>query len=174
MTTNSEQKKLSRRDFLKIGGLVGVAAQAIAIPALGYKEGKSNDTYTGWEDFEGDTQFFNRKPFELSGIDELYQKYFPKVGETQRPNQATDMPPARSERIGHALANNPDWKPENGRQALVEGAFERIPALARAPKTAQSTLPMPLSRADPVQSRTDPPTGPGSLTPRPPVATHPP
>ncbi|MCD6400705.1 MAG: hypothetical protein J7L73_02135, partial [Anaerolineales bacterium] len=121
MKTTETKKKFSRRDFLKIGGLVGVATQAIAIPALGYKEGKSSDTYTGWEDFEGDTQYFNRKPFELSGVEELYEKYFPIVGKTQRPNPATDIPPIRSDRVAAALANNPDWKPEDGRAALNLG-----------------------------------------------------
>jgi len=121
LATNVEKKKFSRRDFLKFGGLVGIAAQAIAIPALGYQNGKSFDTYTGWEDFEGGTQFFNRQPFELSGVEELYQKYFPKVGEIQRPNQATDMPPARAERIMKTIQGKPGWKPEDGRKALELG-----------------------------------------------------
>jgi len=120
MGANTEKKKFSRRDFLKIGGLVGIASQGIAISALGYQQGKSFDTYTGWEDYEGGTQFFDRKPFELS-IEELYQKYLPKIGQTQRPNPATDMPPARAERIMKAIAAKPDWKPEDGRAALELG-----------------------------------------------------
>ena len=79
MTEDSGKRKFSRRDFLKIGGLVGVASQAIAIPALGFKEAASKESHTGWESFhEENTQFFNRKPFELKGgLEELYEKYFP-------------------------------------------------------------------------------------------------
>ncbi len=115
-----EKKKLSRRDFIKIGGLLGVASQAIAIPALGYKEAASKESYTGWESFEGETtQFFNRKPFELKGgLEELYEKYFPIKGEKARPSQMTDMPPVRQGRVMGVLAQNPDWKPEDGREAL--------------------------------------------------------
>jgi hypothetical protein len=76
MGDQTEKKKLSRRDFLKMGGLVGVATQVIAVPALGFKEAASKESHTGWESFhEENTQFFNRKPFELKGgIDELYEK----------------------------------------------------------------------------------------------------
>ena len=120
MTTNSEQKKLSRRDFLKIGGLVGIASQAIAIPALGYKEAASKESHTGWESFhEENTQFFNRKPFELKGgLEELYEKYFPIKGERARPNMMVDMPPVRQGRVMQAIQANPNWKPEDGREAL--------------------------------------------------------
>ena len=119
MGDQTEKKKLTRRDFLKIGGLLGVAAQVIAIPALGFKDGASKDSYTGWEDFEGDTQFFNRKPFELKGgLEELYEKYFPTKGEKFRPNVMVDMPPIRQGRVMGTIAENPDWKPEDGREAL--------------------------------------------------------
>lgn len=116
----AEKKRFSRRDFLKIGGLVGVASQAIAIPALGFKEAASKESHTGWESFhEENTQFFNRKPFELKGgLDELYEKYFPVVGEKARPNQMVDMPPVRQGRVMEAIAQHPDWKPEDGREAL--------------------------------------------------------
>ena len=119
----SAKRTLARRDFLKIGGLVGVATQAIAIPAIGYKEGASKETHSGWESFEGETtQFFNRKPFELKGgVDELYEKFFPKSGEVTRPNKMIDMPPTRQGRVKAAIQQNPDWKPEDGREALNLG-----------------------------------------------------
>lgn len=122
MAEVSEKSNLTRRDFLKIGGLVGVAAQAIAIPGLAYKAAASSDTYTGWESFEGDTQFFDRKPFELKGgLEELYEKYFPKEDVVTRPNMMTDFPPIRGERVMAAVQENPDWKPEDGREALELG-----------------------------------------------------
>ncbi len=118
MEKENGKTKFSRRDFLKAAGLFGVATQAVAVSALAYKEGKSFDTYTAWEDFEGGTQFFDRKPFELSSVEEMYQKFFPKSGSTRRPNQAIDQPPARLDQIVQAMKANPDWKPEAGRKAL--------------------------------------------------------
>jgi reductive dehalogenase len=119
----TEKKNLTRRDFLKVAGLVGVAAQAIAIPALGYKNGASKESYTGWESFEGDTtQFFNRKPFELKGgNEEMYERFFPTISEKARPNMMTDMPPVRQSRVMAAISQNPDWKPEDGWKALNLG-----------------------------------------------------
>ena len=54
----SEEKKqaqngISRRKFLKIGAAAGIATQAVAIPALAYGNGKTHDSYLGWESFEG-------------------------------------------------------------------------------------------------------------------------
>ncbi len=123
MGDQTEKKKLSRRDFLKMGGLVGVATQVIAVPALGFKEAASKESHTGWESFhEENTQFFNRKPFELKGgIDELYEKNFPTTGPNSRPNQMVDMPFVRQDRVMGAIAQNPEWKPEDGREALNLG-----------------------------------------------------
>ena len=115
----SKKGGVSRRDFLKIGGLVGVAVQATAISAIAFKHGESHDTYLGWEDFEGDTQYFNRKPFELKGgLEELYEDYFPRTGLSERPNMMVDFPPIRQGRVMQTIAENPDWKPEDGREAL--------------------------------------------------------
>jgi len=82
---------ISRRNFLKLGGMLGVAAQAISIPAIAYKHGKSYETYAGWESFEGSTQYINRKPYELKSVEELYEKFFPIEGEIVRPNIHVDM-----------------------------------------------------------------------------------
>ncbi len=63
----SEEQKtaasMSRRDFLKIAGVVGVAAQAGGLVAANMNAGASSESYTGWESFNPGTQFFNRKPF---------------------------------------------------------------------------------------------------------------
>jgi epoxyqueuosine reductase len=84
----SEEQKvagsLSRRDFLKIAGVVGVAAQAGGLVAAGMKEGASSETYTGWESYNTGTQFFNRKPFEFDG-----PAHTP-VSEVRRPSHETD------------------------------------------------------------------------------------
>ena len=116
MAETPEKRQVSRRDILKIGALAGVAAHAVAIPALGYKAGASKESYTGWESFEGETtQFFNRKPFEMSGgVDEMYEKFFPRTGEASRPNMMTDMPPVRQGRVMQAIEQHPDWQPGDG------------------------------------------------------------
>ena len=63
----SEEPKapISRRNFLKIAGLAGAAAQTGALVAAGVEAGKDSETYTGWESFNPGTQSFNRKPFEV-------------------------------------------------------------------------------------------------------------
>lgn len=103
----SEQQKtsasLSRRSFLKIAGLVGVAAQAGGLVAAGIEEGKSSETYTGWESFNPGTQFFNRKPFEFDG-----PAYTP-VGEVHRPSHMTDYVFGRVATFQAAYEKNPDW-----------------------------------------------------------------
>lgn len=52
----SEEQKtsatLSRRSFLKIAGLVGVAAQAGGMVAAGTEAGKNPESYTGWGIFQ--------------------------------------------------------------------------------------------------------------------------
>jgi epoxyqueuosine reductase len=119
MEEKATKKGVSRRDFLKLGALVGVAAQAVAIPTLAHKAGSSHDSYTGWESFEGDTQFFNRKPFELpGGKEELYEKFYPKVDTVRRPNPMTDISWTRAGRMGQILQENPDWKLEDGMDAI--------------------------------------------------------
>lgn len=103
----SEQQKtsasLSRRSFLKIAGLVGVAAQAGGLVAAGVEEGKSSESYTGWESFNPGTQFFNRKPFEFDG-----PAYTP-VGEVRRPSHMTDYVFGRVRTFQAAFEKNPDW-----------------------------------------------------------------
>jgi len=89
----SEKKKtqLSRRNFLKVGGLVGIATQVATIPFRAYEAGASKESYTGWESFEGQTQYFDRKPFEIT-LDKLYAKFHPNTGEKKtRPDKYTEM-----------------------------------------------------------------------------------
>ncbi|MCP4654045.1 MAG: reductive dehalogenase [bacterium] len=110
--------KTSRRNFLKLGGLVGVGAQALTLPVIAYRHGKSHSTYTGWESFEGSTQYFNRKPFELQGVEELYEKFLPVKGEVERPNDLVEVSWNRAGMIRRTMENNPDWKPGDGIEAL--------------------------------------------------------
>lgn len=101
----SEEKKsnLSRRDFLKIAGLAGVAVQAGGFIAGGVATGSDSETYTGWESNNPGTQFFNRKPFEVE-----YPNFKP-VSEVRRPSHLTDYVFGRVATFDKALQANPEW-----------------------------------------------------------------
>jgi len=111
--------KLSRRKFCKIAGLAGFATQAVTLPSMAYLHGKDYGTYAGWESFEGDAHYFDRKPFELKGgVKELYEKFLPIEEEVVRPNQMIEMSMARMGFIGMLKQKNPNWKYEDGPAAL--------------------------------------------------------
>lgn len=104
MSDSTTQKtQLSRREFLKIGGAVGAAVQVAAVGAAGVAAGKSYDSYVGWEDYEGETQSFDRKPFEFEG-----PAYKP-VGPVSRPSKLTDLIFVRHGVFAGAMAAG--WKP---------------------------------------------------------------
>lgn len=103
----SEERKmstsLSRRNFLKIAGLAGVAAQAGGLVAAGIEAGESSESYTGWESFNPATQFFNRKPFEFEGPAHV------PVAEVHRPSYLTDYVFGRVRAFEAAYKENPGW-----------------------------------------------------------------
>lgn len=103
---------ISRRDFLKVLGLAGVAVQAGGAIAAGVKAGSSSETYTGWESFNPGTQFFNRKPFEFEG-----PAHTP-VGEVRRASHITDYVFGRVAMLEAAIKEHPDWKPGNNIEDL--------------------------------------------------------
>ncbi len=103
---------LSRRDFLKVSGLVGAAIQVAGVGGAALAAGKSHDSYTGWESWQGDQQTFNRKAHEFDG-----PAYEP-VGEVRRPGRYTDLIFMRAGIFGMAMAGG--WTPEAGVDALGE------------------------------------------------------
>ena len=102
----SDEKKhpVSRRNFLKVAGLAGAAAQAGGLVAAGVAAGRSSETYTGYESFNPGTQFFNRKPFEFEG-----PAHTP-VGTVRRPSHITDYVFGRVAMFQRAYQAKPDWK----------------------------------------------------------------
>lgn len=77
MKINKNKSALSRRDFIKIGGLGGAGLSLAGIAGAGYVAGKDTDSYTGWERYtHGEGQFFNRKPFEVDSPPS-YEKVMP-------------------------------------------------------------------------------------------------
>ncbi len=97
-----EKQGISRRDFLKIGGLTGVAMQIIGFAGAGLAAGQDIDSYTGYKNFEGVEQTFNRKAFEIEGLP------YKKTGEVRRPGFLTDFVFARSGIFHGAVAAG--WK----------------------------------------------------------------
>ena len=95
---------VSRRSFLKLAGLVGMAAQAGGLIAAGDNAGKNSESYTGWESFNPGTQFFDRKPFEFEG-----PAYKP-VSQVRRPSHLTDYVFGRVATFEKAYKAHPDWK----------------------------------------------------------------
>jgi reductive dehalogenase len=108
MSVMSEEKSgtLSRRDFLKVAAVAGVAVQAGALFGSGLAAGKSSESYTGWESNNPGTMFFNRKPFEFTGPAHV------PVSEVRRPSHLTDYVFGRVGVFQGAYENNPDWKLE--------------------------------------------------------------
>ena len=102
--SESCDKSISRRDLLKIAGVAGVAAQAGALVVAGHQAGKSSETYTGWESFNAETQFFNRLPFEFEG------PAHKPVGDVRRPSHLTDYVFGQVGIFQNAVQANPSWK----------------------------------------------------------------
>jgi reductive dehalogenase len=76
-----DEKGVSRRQFLKIGGAVAAAAQVGAVAGAGLASGKDPATFTGWQHLGDNTQFVDRKPFEIEGSPYI------QVGLTRRPEK---------------------------------------------------------------------------------------
>jgi reductive dehalogenase len=83
--TNEAKQGISRRDFLKIGGLTGAVLQVVGFAGAGLASGQDIDSYTGYKNFEGVEQTFNRKAYEIDGLP------YEKVGEVRRPGKITDL-----------------------------------------------------------------------------------
>lgn len=76
---NDSKTNLSRRDFVKLGGVVGAALSLGGAAGAGFLSGKSKESYTGWgKNAYGENQFFNREPFRRD------LPTYVKAGETSR------------------------------------------------------------------------------------------
>lgn len=123
---NGKSGGVSRRDFIKIAGLAGVAASAGGLFASGIREGSNTDSYTGWESFNPETQFFNRAPFEFAG------PAHKPVGDVRRPSHITDYVFGRVRTFQKAYEAKPDWSlddpiEELGLPAPVVAFYKEFP-----------------------------------------------
>lgn len=107
----AKKQGVSRRDFFKIGAMVGTGLQVAGVAGAGYMAGKSYESYTSWRDFEGQQQV-DRKGWEVDGP--LYKP----VSETRRPDKNTDYIFDRTGILGHAFMEG--WRPDKGYEVLGE------------------------------------------------------
>ena len=78
-------KKFNRRQFLKASGLASAALGTTGLGFYGYEAGKNPESYSGWENFEGANQTFNRKRRSVD------RPTYEKVGSSQRPDARTEV-----------------------------------------------------------------------------------
>ena len=65
MSKPENQKKFSRRQFLKTSGAASAVLGSSGLGFFGYQAGKNPNSYIGWENFEGANQTFNRKKYAV-------------------------------------------------------------------------------------------------------------
>jgi epoxyqueuosine reductase len=108
MKESKKDNTLNRRQFLKASGAAGAALGSVGLGFFGYEAGKDPSTYTGWETFEGGSQTFNRKPWEID------HPPYRKVGPTTRPDARAEVIFAR---MGVLMRN---WNEETGLSGLPD------------------------------------------------------
>jgi len=79
--SKKKENEVSRRDFLKLGGIAAASLQVGAVAGAGLATGKDPSTLTGWQHLGDNTQFVDRKPLEIDGLP------YEIVGETKRPEE---------------------------------------------------------------------------------------
>lgn len=110
MSEQTENGKISRRDFLKVSGVASAVLSLAGAAAAGVGDGVDFSNYTGWEEiYEGGSQFVDRKKFE---VDEPHYK---KVGETRRADPRVE---ARGHFNTFKAAKRDGWTPDQGIDAL--------------------------------------------------------
>lgn len=103
---------LSRRQFIKIGGIAGAAAQVGGIAGAALQAGRDKGSYTGWESFEGTTQSVDRDALAIRG------PAYEKSGATRRPSRQTEYVFGRAGLFRRAMRSG--WQPADGAEALDE------------------------------------------------------
>jgi reductive dehalogenase len=100
--------KFNRRQFLKASGLASAALGSTGLGFFGYEAGKDPESYSGWENYEGANQTFNRK---RKSVD---QPTYEKVGLAKRPDARTEVIFQRRSLFMR------QWKDETGLKGMDE------------------------------------------------------
>jgi epoxyqueuosine reductase len=98
--------KFSRRHFLKATGAASAVLGGAGLGFFGYEAGRDQNSYTGWENYEGANQTFNRKRWEVD------RPHYEKVGPTSRPDTRTEFIFTRRPTFMRS------WKEEQGLDSL--------------------------------------------------------
>lgn len=108
MKKTNNGKKFSRRQFLKASGAASAVMGSVGLGFFGYEAGKAPSSYTGWETFEGGSQTFNRKRWQVN------EPIYKKVGPTRRVDARTEVVFSR---LGPLMRN---WNEETGIEGLPD------------------------------------------------------
>jgi len=98
--------KFNRRHFLKATGAASAVLGSAGLGYFGYEAGRDPNSYTGWENYEGASQTFNRKRWEVES------PHYEKVGPSSRPDTRTEFIFSRRPTFMQA------WKEELGLDSL--------------------------------------------------------
>lgn len=118
---NLEKKGLSRRNFLRFGGIAAAATTVLASGAAGFATGRSADAYIGYgRTYQGEDMFFNREPFRTD-----VPAMMTPVGEVTRA-EWYDFFDARHTAVAE-LIKSKEWTPLMGLEAMpgVLGEYYR-------------------------------------------------
>ncbi len=108
----SQEKGISRRSLLKIGGVGAVVASLAGAGAAGFAIGRSDDAYTGYNrTYQGGDMFFNRKPFRVKTA-----AMMEPVGPVERPNWTEFLFDRRGEIL--RLIKSGEWNPGMGLEKM--------------------------------------------------------
>jgi len=78
-----KNSRVSRRNFLKFGGIAAATATLAGSGAAGFAIGRSDDAYTGYgRTYQGGDMFFNREPFRVKTA-----AMMEPVGKVERPDR---------------------------------------------------------------------------------------
>lgn len=107
-----EKKGVSRRNFLKFGGVAAAAATMAGAAGAGFAVGRSDDAYTGYgRTYQGGDQFFNREPFRCD-----VPVMMEPVGKVERP-EWTEYLFLRLRALVDIIKSG-KWTPDMGVEAL--------------------------------------------------------
>jgi len=99
---NQDQTRVSRRSFLKAAGTGSAALGVSGLGMWGYENGRSPETYTGCEGFQGAAQSFNRERFAVD------KPHYDVVGPTRRADGRTEVIFSRLGPLSRALRQGGD------------------------------------------------------------------
>lgn len=113
-----DERKLSRRKFLKAGGAAGAILGSVGLAFYGYETGRSPASHTGWLDFQDDIRHFNRQRFAVD------RPHYKITGKTRRVDARTEV---IFERFYHLMSQWDETTGILGLNDLLRNYYKRFP-----------------------------------------------